>query len=326
MRHVYSLSFCLCLAAALLLTACQAPQGGGNRQTVRVSEIPGEYKQKTAHLNFNIGHIETHNHTGLKQSYAEKVQPDSGVAALYFFDDQELSASKEDGMISLTNGKSILYLSENNMVYLSNSSLQSNALKSFSLEEEGGSEAAVKTDTEFSDHAAQEEKERLESVIAKLGVENPALYKRYDLDGCSYWLGIQECQGVPVFTTVHCEGMEDEWMPVQILNSPEGIEMAKVDYDFRFRQGGEETRLLPFDQAAEALEQEYAMLLTDNQHDVTGAELYFWIDVNQEDSEYRMEPVWVFTMHEYQEGKEENFREYQEMIHAVTGKSVEVRG
>lgn len=47
--------------------------------------------------------------------------------------------------------------------------------------------------------------------------------------------------------------------------------------------------------------------------------------MNQEDAEYKMEPVWIFTIREYRDGEEEDYNEYQELIHAETGKSVEVR-
>lgn len=317
----------VCFMILSMVIACGSDYRNKSEAAGNVSDIPAHYKRELEYLNFEIEHIEIDLDDSLYQTYAKRVEFDPKSTAKFFLGDsfQGTISKNEDGVFYLTQGEKLLYFSGDNMVYMSNSKEQSNVAKNFSVNEDGNKIVPAHIYAEFTDKSLQAEKKRLEKQVQEIGIENLELYKCYDLGESMYWSGIQKCQGIPVFTTIYYEGMNDEWMPFQFLNTQEGMEMAKVIYCFRFEQKKEKIKLLSFDEIAKSLEQEYEMILTDNKYDVVGAELYFWVDVNQEDAEYKMEPVWVFTIHEYREGEEENYNEYQELIHAETGKSVEVK-
>lgn len=317
---------CVLSVIFLCLTACGEDQKKESDVIEKISDIPVQYKRELGCLNFDIEHVKINTDTALYQSSAKIVEFDPKIVAECFFGEsyQESICENEEGIIYLTYGQKTVFLYEDEMIYLSNSELQSNVQKNFSLSKNENGTAFVHSNTVFKEPLLQAEKNRLEKQIQEMGIQNLAFRKYFDLDNCIYWLGIQECQGIPVFTTIYYEGMDDEWMPVQILNTLGGLEKMEVLYCFQFEQGEERIQLLSFDQIAEGLRSEYDMILADNRYDVVGAELFFWVNVNQEELEYKMEPVWVFTVHEYCK-EDESYNEYQEMIHAQTGKSVEVR-
>ncbi len=310
-----------------IVTACGLDYKNKSEAAGNVSDIPNQYKRELEYLNFEIDHIEVDLDDGLYQSYAKRVEFEPNSTAKFFLGDsfQESIFKNMDGVFYLTQGEKLLYFSGDNMTYMSNSKEQLNMAKNFSQNEDNNKIIPAHIYTEFTDKSLQAEKKRLEKQVQEIGIENLNLYKCYDLGESMYWSGIQKWQGIPVFTTIYYEGMNDKWMPFQFLNTQEGLEMAKVMYCFQFEQGKEKIKLLSFDEIAKSLELEYEMILTDNKYDVVRAELYFWVDVNQEDAEYKMEPVWIFTIREYRDGEEEDYNEYQELIHAETGKSVEVR-
>lgn len=322
------MTVCLCFILFLIITACGTGYKNVSKTAVEISDIPVQYKKELEYLKFDIEHIELDRSKDLYQSYAKRVEFNPKVLAPYFLgeDFQEEIRKDANGIIYLIHENNSLFLRQDYMAYRSGSELQAYVTENLSAWRNSKDADSISIHTKFSKHSLQAEKALLEKQFRKLGVENLVVQKCYDLDECTYWMGLQEWQGMPVFTTIFYEGMNDEWMPIQVLYTPEGVELASIMYCFRFEQKNEKIEFLPFDEIVKSLEQEYAMILTDKKHDVVGVELYFWTDVNQEESEYKMEPVWIFTMHEYRDGKEEDYREYQEMIHAETGRCLEVRG
>ena len=77
-------------------------------------------------------------------------------------------------------------------------------------------------------------------------------------------------------------GINDTWAPIQILSTANGIEKLQVLYNYSFEKKDNKIELKSFDQIALALEKEYSMILGDNKRVVSRAELFFWVDVNQE--------------------------------------------
>lgn len=327
MKGKYSLSLCLGFILFLTVTACGNGHKNVSRASAKIPDIPVQYKKELKNLKFDIEHIESNLSKDLYQSFAKRIEFNPKLLIQYFLgkDFQEEIRKDENGIIYLIHEDHSLLLMQDYMAYRSGSELQAYVTENIPAWRDSKYTDSISIYTDFSEASLQAEKTLLEKQFTKLGVENLIFQKCYDLDECTYWMGLQEWQGVPVFTTVFYEGINEEWMPVQILNTSEGVELASIMYCFQFEQKKEKIELLPFDEIVKSLEEEYAMILTDKKHDVVGARLYFWVDVNQEESEYKMEPVWIFTIHEYRDGKERDYREYQEMIHAETGRCLEVR-
>ena len=327
MRRRKPFFICLILTIFLAVSACGTNQTKEGMTAENKSDIPKQYKKELNCLIFDIEHIQINVDDDFYQGYAKKIQLNPKIITRQFLGDfQEDIYVNENGIIYLEKEGKNLYIDRNSIVYLSNPEIQSYIAEKFSFEKSESDTASIHSYTEFTEASLQSEKKQLERMIQKIGIPNLVLKKCYDIEKCRYWLGIQEWQKTPVFTTVLYEGMNDERMPVQILNTSKGVEKLNASYYFEFEQKKEKIKLLSFDKIAEALENEYSMILTDNKYNVIGAELYFWVDVNQEESEYKMEPVWIFTIREYHGGKEKNGMVLQEIIHAETGKRVGVRG
>lgn len=320
----FLLSLFFCFLIFLTLITSDTGLGIKNNIIIKISDIPDQYKAEIENLKIEIEHIKINANDRLYQSYAKNVAFDSEMIASSFFGNEYQKNIDENGVICISNKKKLLNMCDDRLEYFSNSKLQKYVSKNFVLNKSDKNVIPFHVYPKYKNHILKAEK-KIEKLIKGMGIENLVWRKSFEWEDCTYWLGIQECQGIPVFTTVYYEGMNDEWMPFQVLNSLEGIERARVFYCFQFEQKKERIKLLDFEEIVNSLVQEYAMILTDNKHDVVGAELFFWVDVNQEKSEYKMEPVWVFTIHEYCEGEKENYSEYQEIIHAETGKCVEVR-
>ena len=90
-------------------------------------------------------------------------------------------------------------------------------------------------------------------------------------------------------------GINDTWAPIQILSTANGIEKLQVLYNYSFEKKDNKIELKSFDQIALALEKEYSMILGDNKRVVSRAELFFWVDVNQESEVFQMIPTWVLN-------------------------------
>lgn len=322
---------------------------GKNDSCIVEYTFPEKYKGKTQYLAFDIERIHAGQKDVLYECYAKKssFQPERIINAVY----SPESDKNQDIDNRRSGNESYTYISGNSVTYLSNSDLQSYVMKNFSIEDAAFSEEYFESVLEMDGGVSLNRRKTLERKLADIGLENLTLYRGFKLkfpkeksayataletksvisvdqssNECIYWLGIEVCQNIPVFTTIYYEGITDAWAPVQIVESDRGIEQLNVDYYFQFEKSEAPVNLLPFEDIVSALDKEYSMILTDKLHSVVEAGLYFWINVDQEDTRYRMEPVWVFTIHEYREGEEDNYKEYQEMIHAETGNSVEIRG
>ena len=118
-------------------------------------------------------------------------------------------------------------------------------------------------------------------------------------------------------------GINDTWAPIQILSTANGIEKLQFLYNYSFEKKDNKIELKSFDQIALALEKEYSMILGDNKRVVSRAELFFWVDVNQESEVFQMIPTWVLNVKEFSQSSLQ-WREYQELVNAETAEVMEV--
>lgn len=340
-----------------LLTACNSKDKGNGIKNEKVSRFPVKYERTTKNLKFRTDIIiDKEAKDLLYRSEAIKLNfsiPKIVQAQFNKTDDGSIHKVNEDSYVS-SSGKS-LYIYKDYLAFNSNSELESRVSSSFSLDQKSFTADKFSQITNFTPPFLSEEN-KIIKYLSDLGMHNVQLYKHYTLDhktlqeneqhrnkyghivkdgnkekwtekdNCSYWLGYEKWQGLPVFCSSFATGLSDSWAPIQVLNTDNGMEKIQVLYYYNFKRGNKQVKLLPFDQVAKALDKEYSMLLGSNKRDVTKAELAFWIDVNQMQHTFQMKPVWVFTLHEYKEGKEDVYREYQEMINAETAESVEVGG
>ena len=107
------------------------------------------------------------------------------------------------------------------------------------------------------------------------------------------------------------------------MSTANGIEKLQVLYNYSFEKKDNKIELKSFDQIALALEKEYSMILGDNKRVVSRAELFFWVDVNQESEVFQMIPTWVLNVKEFSQSSLQ-WREYQELVNAETAEVMEV--
>ena len=178
----------------------------------------------------------------------------------------------------------------------------------------------------------KDEFKQISSQIANIGIEDAMFYKYYNLDNVStsttksekaYWLGRQYYEGLPVLSTTFYSGYNDTWAPIQILYAEERTEKMQILYCFEFKKGNKKIQLKSFDQIAKSIEDEYKMLLTEKNYLVTKAELSFWVNDNQVDNSFKMIPVWVLTIREYDKESDTDYVEYQELVNAETAENIE---
>lgn len=161
-----------------------------------------------------------------------------------------------------------------------------------------------------------------ESGLRELSCDNQETVAKERKPQLIYWSGYETWQGIPVFSDIFYKGMTEQWIPLQLFISDAGIEWMQLLYNFEFTKTDRKISLKPFDEVANALEREYALLLTENTYDVLKAELFFWVDVIHDKKILEMEPVWIITVREYVDGNKDDYSEYQEIYSAVTAKNV----
>lgn len=232
-----------------------------------------------------------------------------------------------------TNG-STLYIEGDYLSFNSNSEAENDVMGDFSLHTEQYTGDQYKIIEESDELSALTDKDNIEKLLYSLGMNNFNFYKAYVIGGQEthenmqnsgrYWIGCEMCQELPVFCSSFYAGVIDAWAPMQVLCTENGIEKLQILYYFNFENTTKKIDLKAFDEIADALVKKYSMLLTDNRHVVTRAELSFWVDINQEDRVFEMVPVWVFSMKEYSGKSEKSCLEYQELVNAVTGEMLEV--
>lgn len=273
------------------------------------------------------------------KAFRIEAENDKLVASLLAVEGKKDTIQQPDQWSYIDEKGQMLYIDKDYVSYLSNSKeydeLMELFLPSFQTKSLGDGISDF-NNTEFLN-----KKEKIEQKINAMNIHNFKLYKCYEInridantpkvdknensemraDGI-YWLGIEKWQGLPVISSMFYNGITDAWAPIQILETSRGIEKIQILYNLKFEKIKHKIQLQPFSKIAEALEQEYSMILTSNKYDIMKAEMCFWTDIVQDEKEFVMEPVWVFTIHEYKPGEEDNYTEYQEVYSAVTAKSV----
>lgn len=297
----------ICLVLLLFFVICLDQKKLRESEPVFTDEFPSRYVKKGKAVEFDADIIVSN--ANLYETTAVKFEFDKDVAVSVMFDNDITDTKIHTDGINYTHANgNTLYIEGD---YLS---FNSNSVSDELLPITGQRDIA--------------------QLLHSLGMNNFSLHKAYAADGqeihenkknsSEYWIGRETCQGLPVFCTSFYAGTADEWAPMQILYSEDGIEKLQILYYFNFKKTTKKVSLRTFDEVADALVQKYSMILTDNKHIVTKAELYFWVNVNQEDTIFEMIPVWVFSMEEYSEKPEKDCLQYQELVNASTAEMLEV--
>lgn len=356
-RKVQVCTVMLCLSVILVASACSGKDFSreGNEGISILSDFPTKYIQKNQYLAFDTDIVVNSNVNSLHKSIAVKADFEGKtITPALLQESPDSEALTTDGKYYVHENGMSVYIENDYLVFNRNSELELDLNSSFSLLS-GQYNADKYTAIENPDESAMpDEKGKINNLFSSLGIKNYKFYKLYLLDyqtleeneihsdavgndmpdayrekwteedNGSYWLGTEIWQGLPVFCTSFYGGTTDEWAPIQILCTQNGLEKLQVLYYFNFMEESEGIVLKPFEEAAEALIEKYSMLLTDNQHIVKRAELFFGVNVNQEDIELEVVPIWVFTLREYQLDPEVDYTEYQELVNAETAEILEV--
>lgn len=323
----------ICLGIFLILLILIDKKTLQESAPVVKEEFPLKYVRKNEAIEFNADIVIEND--SLYESTATKMEFNKDVFIPVMFENNVTNISvNTDGTNYIHANGNTMYIEGNYLSYNSNSEKEKNIMKKFSLYTErytGNQYELIEKSDELS---AITDKNDIEQLFDSLGINNSNLYKTYVVDGqktygnksndARYWIGCEMCQGLPVFCSSFYAGIIDAWAPMQILYTENGIEKLQILYYFNFEKSAERIVLKTFDEIADALVRKYSMLLTDNKHIVTKAELSFWIDVNQDDTVYKMVPVWVFTMREYSKKSDKGYLEYQELVKATTAELLEV--
>ena len=333
----------LCTILVLAVIGCESKK---NRESIKVFDFQKKYKRAGDALTFDTTiHVGDGVQNYLYVSKAQLVRFDSekimGICVPSKIDDTWLGL--DGNSFALDNGNT-LNIDEDYVAFNSNSKLEEIITSGFSLfgnEYTADQYPIVEIEKEST---ASGEIKKVNDTISSMGIEDFRFYKYYVLDDtlpqdngedtqnnditdrnikASYYIGTQFWQGLPVFCSEYYSGFNDTWAPLQVLFVNDGIEKMQVLYCFQFKKSDEKQQLKSFEEIADSLENEYELLLTDNKHTVTEAELYFWVDSNQIESEFEMKPVWVLTVREFSEGNEDDYIEYQELVDARTAENIE---
>ncbi len=331
------------LLSRYLVNSCRKEQNVNN------NKFPSKYSGKSEFVEFDIDIVSGIENKFLYKSTATITEFDATLAVPLMFKDKFDSSSieKKDNNFIHENGNTF-FVQKNYLSFNSNSQLQKDIMKSFSLFKETYTADQFEV-AEFVDTSLNQ---KIIDQCISLGVNNMRVYKVYNLDyhtlqsnenhtdklgnkipvalrrewteedSSTFWLGRQVWQGLPVFCSSYSSEVIDTWAPIQILYTRNGIEKLQVLYAFQFRMETKKINLKSFESIATAVEKEYSMILTDNRYVAKRAELYYWVDVNQDEHELKMIPVWVVTIREYDKAKE-NYVEIQKIVNAETAEIIE---
>lgn len=343
----------LCAGLSLLLAACASSNEPVGKST---NDFPAEYVRKNEALDFDA-EIVVGNGTKayLYRGSAYRVVFNKGsVIPLMIRGKTQIdSAHSNDYYHAFDNGNG-LYMYNDYISYSSNSQRQKAITSSFELFTGHYTADRFVSTVNGEELQALDGKREVEKLLQDLNVKNVDLFKCYVLDyqtlqkneqhiapdgtdridrykpewseadNSNYWLGIERWQGIPVFCSSFYDGMNDTWSPIQVLYTLDGIEKVQILYSFEFVQSDEKIVLQSFDTIANAMIENYSMLLTDDKHMVKKAELFFWVDVNQMEKSFDMVPVWILTIREYMKENTTEYKEYSELVHAETAEILEV--
>jgi hypothetical protein len=343
----------LCVSVSLVIGACA-------RSTelvgMSLNDFPTAFNRKSEALDFDAEIVVGHDTKDYLYGGSAKriIFNKRSVIPLIIHEGVNLDSMHSDNYYYMFDNGNNLYMNNDYISFSSNSELQVAINSSFGLFTSyytADRFSIRETPDDFSKLAGKDE---IEKLLLDLKIKNADLFKCYVLDyqtlqeneqhiapdgtdrtdryktgwseadNSNYWLGIERWQGIPVFCPSFYGGMNDTWAPIQVLYTKDGIEEVQVLYSFEFIQSNKKIMLKSFDTIADVMIKNYSMLLTDNKHLVTKAELFFMVDTNQMDVLFSIVPVWVLTVHEYAEGKKARYKEYNELINAETAKILEV--
>lgn len=321
-----------------------------------LEDFPLKYIKKDKILDFQVDIIISSTETYLYKSKAIKSKLNNKAAlSLIKNKEKDTFVKKDRNYYTNSNGNAMRFY-EDYLSFNTNSDLEKKVESCFSLFPERYTADNYMSIDDLNSLNTINGKSEIENVLHSLGVDNFRLSKSYILDyktlqenekhidkcgninwngyknawteedNCKYWVGIETWCGLPVFCASFSNEISEVWMPIQILYTKDGIEKLQILYHFNFENGTEKLKLRPFEEIADTLEKKYSKLLTDNKYIVTKAELFFWVDVNQEDIKFEMKPVWNFTLKEYKKDSKNDYVECQEIVDAETAKILEIGG
>ncbi|MCI9128096.1 MAG: hypothetical protein HFG28_13200 [Eubacterium sp.] len=346
--------FLLCLIFILSVHMVKNEMTGKYIKTLE--DFPLKYIKRGKALDFRVDVIISNTDNYLYKSKALKSKIND-QAALSLISDQKESVSVNEDRTYYTNsnGKAMRF-NEDYLSFSTNSELEKSIELYFSLFPEDHTADNFMFIDDLKSLKSLSGKREIENILYSLGLDNFKLSKSYILDyktlretkedidkyekknlngcnndwteedNCEYWIGTETWCGLPVFCGSFSNEISEAWMPIQILYTKDGIEKLQIFYHFDFEKETDMIKLKPFEEIADALEKKYSKLLTDNKYLATKAELFFGVDVNQEDTKYQMKPVWNFTLKEYKEDLESDYVECQEIVDAETAKILEIGG
>lgn len=321
-----------------------------------LEDFPLKYIKKGKVLDFHVEVIINSTEKYLYKNRAIKSKLSDQAAFSLISGKKDSTFINKNGSYYTNSNGNTMRFNEDYLSYSTNSELEKNIEYCFSLFPEHYTAYNYMFIDNLDSLETIDGKREIENVLHSLGLDNFKLSKSYILDyktlretkedidkyekknlngcnndwaeedNCEYWIGTETWCGLPVFCGSFSNEISEAWMPIQILYTKDGIEKLQIFYHFDFEKETDMIKLKPFEEIADALEKKYSKLLTDNKYLATKAELFFWVDVNQEDTKYQMKPVWNFTLKEYKEDSESDYVECQEIVDAETAKILEIGG
>lgn len=347
---------CMCIIFILLIYAYTSENRKEDKFVETLDDFPLKYIEEGKRLNFSVDIIINSDTNCLYKCKAIKSKIRSKEAHSLINNNKNHTFINEDrSYYTGPNGES-MFLKGDYLSFSTNSELEKIIVTDFQLFPEYYATEKFSSINHSDDLWIINGKKEIENVLCSLGIDKFNLFKYYVLDGqtlqknekyidksenmnlndcrndlaekdnSAYWVGIETWCGVPVFCSSFSAEISDVWMPIQVLYTKDRIEKLQILYHFDFEKGAEKFKLKPFEEITEALKEKYSKVLTDNKYDVTKAELFFWVDVNQEDIKFQMKPVWNFTLREYKKGVEKDYVDCLEIVDAETAKVLEIGG
>ena len=323
-----------------------------------LEDFPLKYIKKGKALDFRIDVIINNTENYLYKSKAIKSKINDQAALSLISDQKESITINKDRTYYTNSNGNAMRLDKDYLSFSTNSELEKGIESYFSLFPEDHTANNFMFIDDLKSLKSLNGKREIENILHFLGLDNFKLSKSYILDyktlqenekyidkygngnsnlnryksdwteedNCEYWIGTETWCGLPVFSGLFSNEISEAWMPIQILYTKDGIEKLQILYHFNFEKGTDRIKLKPFEEIADALERKYSKLLTDNKYLATKAELFFWVDINQEDTKFQMKPVWNFTLKEYRKDSKSDYVECQEIVDAETAKILEIGG
>lgn len=328
----------ICSVVGIIMSACDVQE---REETIPIEKFPEKYICKDSKLEFQTDVIvskeinkELYECTAATISFSPKE-----ILPYVFPQGNDSKFFQSDGNNYIDYQGRSLFIDSDYVAYNSNSEREKTLMSNFSLFPENYTADQFNVLTEAELSCEECNKDSILKTLSAWGITNCNLFKGYvldykksqkendrdgDVEDSIYWLGNEKCQGVPVFCSEFSKNLNDTWAPIQVLSTSGEIEKVQILYYFKFQYNERKIKLKPFEKIVESIQEEYDNLLTDNKYIATKAELFFWVDVNQDTQNYEMRPVWVFSICEYNSNTKIENSEYQEFVDASSGENIEV--